>query len=1159
MQTFEYKFHELTGNYPFPWQTTLYQRFIAGEFPASANIPTGLGKTSVVAVWLLALADAPSVVPRRLVYVVNRRTVVDQTTSEAEQLRKALSKTELAQVRNALSDLCALPLPTPEVSPLAISTLRGQFADNGEWRTDPTRPAIVVGTVDMIGSGLLFSRYTAGCKTRPLHAGFLAQDTLLVHDEAHLEPAFQILLEEIEAEQKRCADFRSMRIMELTATSRSDTESSFTMLPDDHENKTIKKRVNAVKRLSFTAFEDPKELVGQIVARAKAISQALTERTILIFVRSVDNALKITDALDKHGNKGRVVALTGTMRGKERDDLVCNAVFQRFLPEKERFPDIVPAEGTVFLVATSAGEVGVNISADDCICDLSTYESMAQRFGRINRFGDRDDSNITVVWCRKKLRDVIKKRAEAKKAALKEVIKKNKKKGNVNNATFNELKLAALNTAKNNFARENAFELSHINTLFVMRKLPKVKSAMSVTYSASPAALATLPADERVAAFSPPPTLRIATEVQFDAWSLTSIRESIAARPPVAPYLHGEAEWQPPETYLAWRDDLDFNLAIKPDEFFEIFPLRSCELLRDTTKRIVATLKKMLKDKTEPVVTWLIAADGSIEVFKLSADYQNLEAKLAHATLILPESLGGLENGLFTGKGTVNDVSGINRDERDTPDSTADFTLEMLDQNTDEPYYQLWFAPVSSGSVGATDSKRSVTTLADHTLAVTANISAIAAKLNLAPAEYQAVVTAAKCHDYGKNNAQWQRSIGNRSYPAIVLAKSDRSSYAAYEHYRHEFGSLTQLTTDSNTCDLAAHIVGAHHGRSRPHFPTDEIFAPDCSPSEAQDIACTAPRRFAALQHKYGRWGLAYLESLLRAADYAASAGSVAPSGNTTASTINSTKMPTCSSTTAEPSVSLALDPLNPGHFFACCGLFELASRLVPEALAWFEQKDGQWYFHLAHTPTLDELINQLTTAKIIILDENDNHSAVEIEEPFSLVLDWWRYENLSTGRLKTWAGQMKASSILLSLQTSLKNIYSPEVPLFEQEDTPTDAVSYFDAPRALNAAAIDVGFSLDKLKKGGVTYVNVLNPAVEFLTLIGLQRSRPSVANLGRKEERLYDYWLWTKPLPIALMGASVIGKFPDRTIPYYRFTNPSRTKDYRAFRPANPIGDIP
>jgi CRISPR-associated endonuclease/helicase Cas3 len=44
--------------------------------------------------------------------------------------------------------------------------------------------------------------YGRGFKTRPLHAGFLGQDSILVHDEAHLEPAFQELLTTIECEQK---------------------------------------------------------------------------------------------------------------------------------------------------------------------------------------------------------------------------------------------------------------------------------------------------------------------------------------------------------------------------------------------------------------------------------------------------------------------------------------------------------------------------------------------------------------------------------------------------------------------------------------------------------------------------------------------------------------------------------------------------------------------------------------------------------------------------------------------------------------------------------------------------------------------------------------------------------------------------------------------
>jgi CRISPR-associated endonuclease/helicase Cas3 len=70
------------------------------------------------------------------------------------------------------------------------------------------------------------------------------------------------------------------------------------------------------------------------------------------------------------------------MRGKERDDLVNDLRFRRFLDSDASWGD-----APVFLVCTSAGEVGVNLSADHCVCDLSTYDSMAQRFGRVNRFG----------------------------------------------------------------------------------------------------------------------------------------------------------------------------------------------------------------------------------------------------------------------------------------------------------------------------------------------------------------------------------------------------------------------------------------------------------------------------------------------------------------------------------------------------------------------------------------------------------------------------------------------------------------------------------------------------------------------------------------------------------------------------------------------------
>ena len=271
---FDTTFAALTGYPPFPWQRALYERFISDRtdnIPASCNLPTGLGKTSVIAIWLIALATPGIKMPRRLVYVVNRRTVVDQTTDEAEKLQKNLhEKPELQPLGDSLGDL-------------VISTLRGQFADNREWSADPSRPAIICGTVDMIGSRLLFSGYGVGRNSKPLHAGFLGQDVLLVHDEAHLEPAFQKLLIAIEKEQNRCNEFGKFRVMELSATSRGDGE----VFPNDDEKRaneadpTVQKRIGAKKTVHLVKNQDEKKLAEEMAKIALGFKDS--KQAILIF------------------------------------------------------------------------------------------------------------------------------------------------------------------------------------------------------------------------------------------------------------------------------------------------------------------------------------------------------------------------------------------------------------------------------------------------------------------------------------------------------------------------------------------------------------------------------------------------------------------------------------------------------------------------------------------------------------------------------------------------------------------------------------------------------------------------------------------------------------------------------------------------------------
>jgi len=1126
-QEFRKVFETLTESSPFPWQTALYHRLINGEFPSSASLPTGLGKTSIIPIWLCALAtESPTTaIPRRLVYVVNRRTVVDQTTTEVERIRAALrDKSELSDFRAKLADLCALPLP-PDSSPLAVSTLRGQLADNGEWCVDPTRPAVIVGTVDMIGSGLLFSRYTRGFKTRPLHAGFLGQDALVVHDEAHLEPAFQSLLENIVAAQKDAGDLRPLRILELTATSRSPDEKPFGLDENpndkDTDNETVQKRIHAPKKLSLVPLGKEEKLDEKLVELAKARPEG---RAVLIFTRSVENATKIATELDKGAHKGKVALLTGTMRGKERDDLVKRRVFQRFLAPKDRDPNLESVTGTVFLVATSAGEVGVNLSADDLVCDLSTFESMAQRLGRVNRFGDLDDTEIVVVH-------------------------------------------------ETEFDAEKPIEAARARTLALLKKLGD---------SASPAALSTLPADARAEAFSPPPVLRIATDIQFDAWALTSIRKPIAARPVVAPYLHGEAKWEPAETYLAWRHDLDFQHVEDPEAFLDEFPLKTVELLRDTTSRIVKTLGALLEKRSSdvPPCAWLITANGAVRRFSF-ADFNKdtAEDDLVNATLVLPSSLGGLdEKGIFStsAKEPAADCSGIERRENSSREN-ADFSVDISGEDAEEPRYLLWFAPRSEFDLLRKKTNTAPDTLHVHTEAVSANAAAIAAKLFSeastagAPDLGRCLVTAARLHDLGKNRRQWQRNLGNIGYdpmkPDTILAKAagNMRSRNVAEHYRHEFGSLIDAAGDPTLAglteterEIALHLVAAHHGRARPYFPADEAFDYAGNIAAADSNAAETPLRFARLQKRFGRWGLAWLESLLRAADYAASAGIVAnPASKCSEQSTTSPEVVVLPRTaTPAPSATIALNPANPGHYFACCGLFELAARLSSDALAWFEKTDSGFRLHLANTAPLTDLLGKITAATIASLDPEDaTASPIQIGDPFNLRIDWWKTADADTSALKVWAGTMEAPRIARAMLKAIRPedgeriLFNLRIAYLPEDPTKKVEPFYFDANRGPNADARDVGFSPNDL-----SLETLAAPAAEFLTLVGLQRAIPQPSTAG---DRLFDYRLWHTPIPISLLAAAINGCVETRPLPAFRFESWYRTsqRKHKAFLPAKPF----
>src|SRR5690606_26723929 len=112
-------------------------------------------------------------------------------------------------------------------------------------------------------------------------------------------------------------------------------------------------------------------------------------------------------------------------------------------------------------------------------------------------------------------------------------------------------------------------------------------------------------------AFTPEPAILQATDILFDAWAMTTIRENIPGRPPVAPYLHGVAEWEPPRTSVAWRREVEVIVneegdsggqprdlldRYEPEELLDDYPLKPHELLSDTTERVCRALE-ILNDR----------------------------------------------------------------------------------------------------------------------------------------------------------------------------------------------------------------------------------------------------------------------------------------------------------------------------------------------------------------------------------------------------------------------------------------------------------------------------------------------------------------------------------------------------------------------------------
>ena len=257
------------------------------------------------------------------------------------------------------------------------------------------------------------------------------------------------------------------------------------------------------------------------------------------------------------------------------------------------------------------------------------------------------------------------------------------------------------------------------------------------------------------------------------------------------------------------------------------------------------------------------------------------------------------------------------------------------------------------------------------------------------------------------------------------------------------------------------------------------------------------------------------------------------------------------------PPVQLAVDPTNPGQFFACCGLLELADRMWSGAEGRFEA--GHFVINAStHRSDLSlaALVMAIAQEELSQLDPVDETaSPLLLRGVFDLRLDWWHERGASA--LKLWAGRMNSTRIARAMQSALvSTLAAPEYLLdfgriVYEPSEPDKKVEpfYFDARRGASATALDIGFMPDALSMTTVAF-----PAVEFLCLVGLQRFRPMPA---RVKPRVFDYATWAQPLDarVAPLAATGLLGFPDARA--YRFEVTFRTdqRKHKAFTPATPL----
>lgn len=383
-------FRMATDQTPFDYQRCLATRDI---FPHLLTVPTGSGKTAAVILgWLWRRrfgGPLAASTPRRLVYCLPMRVLVEQTAREAA---KWLDKLGIKDVGVHI-------------------LIGGERAER--WELTPEKEAILIGTQDMLLSRALNRGYGMSRYAWPLHFGLLNNDCLWVMDEPQLMGSGLATTTQLAGFRKAFGAGGTTQSLWMSATLMPGWLESIDfkqyvaglklvkLEEEDFDNKHMKERYGACKPIEPAGSSNDRS-----PALVERIRKAHAPGTLtLVVVNTVDRAREIFEGL-------RTAQKAGTGKGRKKGRPANDAgespevspefllIHSRFRPKErakqiDRLQTTPPASGRI-VISTQVVEAGVDVSALTLFTELAPWPSLVQRFGRCNRRGE--DTGAKVFW-----------------------------------------------------------------------------------------------------------------------------------------------------------------------------------------------------------------------------------------------------------------------------------------------------------------------------------------------------------------------------------------------------------------------------------------------------------------------------------------------------------------------------------------------------------------------------------------------------------------------------------------------------------------------------------------------------------------------------------------------------------------------------------------